>query len=151
MSVGERIAELRKNENISQVQLAKLLSVSRQAVSKWETGQSLPDSMKMILLAEVLKTDVEYLTTGRRNDAIRPPVIIKSVEIVEKREEVPVIKVVEKTVPVEKIVEVPVIQYVEKPVVKKVVRVITRRKPLEFLIVGVVSFLFGLLIGLIVK
>ena len=64
MSVGERIAELRKNENISQVQLAKLLSVSRQAVSKWETGQSLPDSMKMILLAEVLKTDVEYLTTG---------------------------------------------------------------------------------------
>ena len=151
MSVGERIAELRKNENISQVQLAKLLSVSRQAVSKWETGQSLPDSMKMILLAEVLKTDVEYLTTGRRNDAIRPPVIIKSVEIVEKKEEVPVIKVVEKTVPVEKIVEVPVIQYVEKPVVKKVVRVITRRKPLEFLIVGVVSFLFGLLIGLIVK
>lgn len=151
MSVGERIAELRKNENISQVQLAKLLSVSRQAVSKWETGQSLPDSMKMILLAEVLKTDVEYLTTGRRNDAIRPPVIIKSVEIVEKREEVPVIKVVEKTVPDEKIVEVPVIQYVEKPVVKKVVRVITRRKPLEFLIVGVVSFLFGLLIGLIVK
>ena len=151
MSVGERIAELRKNENISQVQLAKLLSVSRQAVSKWETGQSLPDSMKMILLAEVLKTDVEYLTTGRRNDAIRPPVIIKSVEIVEKKEEVPVIKVVEKTVPVEKIVEVPVIQYVEKPVVKKVVCVITRRKPLEFLIVGVVSFLFGLLIGLIVK
>lgn len=151
MSVGERIAELRKNENISQVQLAKLLSVSRQAVSKWETAQSLPDSMKMILLAEVLKTDVEYLTTGRRNDAIRPPVIIKSVEIVEKKEEVPVIKIVEKTVPVEKIVEVPVIQYVEKPVVKKVVRVITRRKPLEFLIVGVVCFLLGLLIGLIVK
>ena len=149
MSVGDRIIELRKAEHISQAQLAKLLGVSRQAVSKWETGQSLPDSMNMILLSEVLKTDVEYLTTGRKNDAIRPPVIIKTVETVEKTVEVPVVKVVEKTVPVEKIIEVPVIEYVDRPVTKRVVRVIKHRNPFEFLIVGVISFVLGLVIGLI--
>ena len=146
MSVGQRITELRKAENISQVQLAKHLGVSRQAVSKWETGQSLPDSQNMILLAEVLKTDVEYLTTGRKNDAIRPPVVIKTVETVE----IPVVQVVEKPVTVEKIVEVPVVQYVEKPIIKKVTRVITRRNPIEYLTIGIVSFLLGLLIGKII-
>ena len=150
MSVGERISELRKNENISQAQLADAVGVSRQAVSKWETGQSLPDSMKMILLAEVLKTDVEYLTTGRKHDAIRPPIVIKSVETVEKTVEVPVVKWIEKPVTVEKLVEVPVIQYVEKPVVKKVVRVVARRKPVEFLIVGIICFVLGLVIGLLI-
>ena len=107
MSVGERIVELRKYEGLSQGQLADALGVSRQAVSKWETGQSLPDSMKMILLAEVLKSDVEYLTTGRKRDAIRPPVVIKTVETVEKTVEVPVVKVIEKPIEIEKIVEVP--------------------------------------------
>lgn len=146
MSIGERITELRKNENISQAQLAKYLGVSRQAVSKWETGQSLPDSQNMILLAEVLKTDVEYLTTGRINDAIRPPVILKTIETVE----VPVVQVVEKPVTIEKIIEVPVVQYVEKPVVKKSIRIITRRNPIEYLVIGVLCFLLGFLIGKIV-
>jgi transcriptional regulator with XRE-family HTH domain len=149
LSVGERIAELRKNENISQVQLAQLVGVSRQAVSKWENGLSLPDSLKMILLAEVLKTDVEYLTTGRKNDAIRPPVVIKTVETLEKTVEVPVVKVIEKPVEVEKRVEIPVIQYVEKPVIKKVVRVVTRRNPLEYLITGTICFALGLLVGIL--
>lgn len=148
MSVGERITDLRKNENLSQQQLASAVGVSRQAVSKWENGHALPDSMKMILLAEVLKTDVEYLTTGRKHDAIRPPVVIKTVETVEKAVEVPVIKVVEKPVEVEKIVEVPVIEYIEKPVTKKVLRVITRRKPVEYLLTGLIAFVLGLLTGL---
>ena len=149
MSVGERITELRKFEGLSQCQLADSLGVSRQAVSKWENGQSLPDALKMILLAEVLKTDVEYLTTGRKRDAIRPPVVIKTVETVEKTVEVPVVKVIEKPVEVEKIVEVPVIQYVEKPITKKVVRVVNRRKPIEFLITGAVCFVLGLFIGIL--
>ena len=147
MSVGERIAELRKKENISQLQLAEAVGVSRQAVSKWENGQSLPDARKMILLAEVLKTDVEYLTTGRRNDAIRPPVVIKTVETVE----VPVEKVVQVPVEVEKIVEIPIVQYIEKPVVKKVVRVVTKRRIAEYVIVGFLCFFAGLLLGILMK
>ena len=116
MSVGERITELRKAQNISQAQLADQLAVSRQAVSKWENDLSVPDASKMIALADALDTDIEYLSTGRRNFARRPPVVLTTVETVEKVVEKPVIQVVEKIVEVEK----PVIQVVEK-IVEKVV------------------------------
>ena len=143
MSVGERILELRKAQNISQVQLADMLSVSRQSVSKWENDLSVPDSSKLIRLAEVLDTDIEYLSTGRRNFARRPPVVLTTVETVEKVVEKPVIQVVEKIVEVEK----PVVQYVEKPVIKKVYRTKYVRNPLESFLIGAGCFLLGLLIG----
>lgn len=141
MSIGERITELRKEQNLSQGQLASTLEVSRQAVSKWENDQSSPDSMKMIRLAEVLDTDIDYLTTGRRNYERRPPVVLKTVETVEKIVEKPVVQVVEK------IVEKPVVEYVEKPVIRKVLRVKYRRNPTELAIVGVGCFIVGLVIG----
>lgn len=141
MSIGERITELRKEQNLSQGQLASALEVSRQAVSKWENDQSSPDSMKMIRLAEVLDTDIDYLTTGRRNYERRPPVVLKTVETVEKIVEKPVVQVVEK------IVEKPVVEYVEKPVIRKVLRVKYRRNPTELAIVGVGCFIVGLVIG----
>ena len=142
MSVGERISELRKAQNISQIQLANMLSVSRQAVSKWENDLSVPDSTKMIRLADVLDTDIEYLSTGRRNFARRPPVVLKTVETVEKVVEKPVIQVVEKVVEVEKIVEVEKTKetIVEKPIIKRVTRTKYLRNPIEFLIFGVVCF-----------
>ena len=145
MSIGERIAQLRNAKNISQNQLAKLMDVSRQAVSKWENGQSLPDSLNMIKLADILDTDIEYLTTGRQVVPSRPPVVIKSVETieVEKIVEKPLIQVVEKIV--EKQVAVPV----EVPVVKKVFRTKYLRNPIEYVIVGIISFILGLIFGLI--
>ena len=143
MSIGERITELRKAQNISQGQLAEALDVSRQAVSKWENDQTSPDSIKLIKLAEVLDTDIEYLTTGRRNYGRRPPVVLKTVETVEKIVEKPVVQVVEKIVEVEK----PVVEYVEKPVVKQVFRVKYQRNPVELAILGIVCFLVGLLVG----
>ena len=146
MSLGQRITELRTEQKLSQNQLAKLMEVSRQAVSKWETDQSAPDSIKMIHLAEVLDTDIEYLTTGRRNFARRPPVVINTVETIEKIVEKPVVQVVEKVIEVEKIVETPV--YIEKPVIKKVYRKQIVRNPLEFVVCGGVCFVAGLLIGL---
>ena len=120
MSIGERIAELRMQQNISQVQLAKLLDVSRQAVSKWENDQTAPDTLKLIQLADLLDTDVEYLATGRRSYGRRPPVVIKTTETVEKIVEKPVIETVETIV--ERVVETPVVTFVEKPVIKKVYR-----------------------------
>ena len=145
MSVGERIIELRKIQNITQGQLAKTLNVSRQAVSKWENDLSMPDTDKMIQLAEILDTDIEYLSSGRRSMARRPPVVLETVHTVEveKRVEVPVIQVVEK------IVEKPVIEYVEKPVVKKVYRKKYVRNPIEFFIFGSVFFIVGLIFGLL--
>ncbi len=145
MSLGERIVELRGVCGLSQNQLAKAMEVSRQAVSKWESGQSTPDARKMIRLAEVLETDVEYLTTGRKTYARRPPVVVSTVETVEKVVEKPVVQVKI----VEKIVEKPVVEFVEKPVVKKIYRTKTVRNPIEFALCGGVCFLLGLLIGLL--
>lgn len=152
MSIGERICELRKEQNISQVELAQALDVTRQAVSKWENDQAAPDTIKLIQLAEYLDTDLEYLATGRKTYGRRPPVVVKSVETVEKIVEKPVVKVVEKVVekPVVQYVDKPVVQYIEKPIIKKVERIKYIRNPVEFLIIGVVCFILGLLVGLIV-
>lgn len=146
MSIGERIIELRKIQGLSQGKLAQALEVSRQAVSKWENDQSTPDSLKMIRLAEVLDTDIEYLSTGRRNFARRPPVVVTTVETVEKTVEKPVIQIVEKVV--ERIVETPVVEYIEKPVIKKVYRIKYRSDPFLLLTAGVLAFLTGLLLGI---
>jgi len=143
MSIGERISELRKELNLSQGQLASALDVSRQAVSKWENDLTVPDALNMIRLADLLETDIEYLSTGRRNFSRRPPVVISDVKVVEKVVEKPVVQV--KTV--EKVIEKPVILYLEKPILKRVYRVKYRNNPMELLIIGLICFLFGLLIG----
>ena len=147
MSIGERIIALRKERNISQVELAKQLSVSRQAVSKWENDQTAPDTLKLIRLSEILDTDVEYLATGVHTTRTPLPRIVT----VEKIVEMPVETVIEKPVYIEKQVEVERIveQIVEKPVIRKVRRIKYLRNPIEFLLVGVGCFLIGLLIGLL--
>ena len=155
MSLGERIAELRKACGMNQSDLARSMDVTRQAVSKWETDQSSPDAANLIRLADLLDTDIEYLTTGRRTYGRRPPIVLNSTQIVEKIVEKPVIQTVEKIVekPVVQYVETPVIQYVEKPVVrykeKPVIKYRTRlvRNPIEFGVVGLVGFLLGLAVG----
>ena len=151
MSIGERIATLRIQRKVSQTQLAEAMEVSRQAVSKWENDLSTPDPAKLIRLADVLDTDLEYLTTGRIVVPSRPPVVLETVKTVEKVVEKPVIQVVEKIVErkVEVPVEVPVVKYVDRPVVKKLVRTRYLRNPLEFAAVGILCFLLGLIVGII--
>lgn len=147
MSVGERISELRKQQNISQYQLAKLLDVSRQAVSKWENDLSSPDTLKLIHLADVLDTDVEYLATGKFSNHNPSPQVVTVVRNIDRVVE----KVVEKPVYIEKIVEVekPIETILEKTRIKKVFRTKYLRNPLEYLVIGVLSFLAGILIGLL--
>lgn len=151
MSIGQRIIQLRTDLHMSQNQLAKLMEISRQAVSKWENGQSTPDATKMIKLAEVLNTDVEFLTTGRVAVPSRPPVVVTTVETIEKVVEKPVVQVVEKIVErkVEVPVEIPVVEYVDKPVIRKVIRTRYMRNPLEYLAVGVAAFILGILVGIL--
>lgn len=145
MSIGERITELRKAADISQGQLASLLNVSRQAVSKWENDQSSPDTIRLIQLADVLNTQVEYLATGKNPEVKVETVYVNVPEIhekiVEKPVEKPVIRYVEK--PVIKAVE----RTVEKPVVKRVVRVRYLRNPIEFLAVSAICFVLGFVVG----
>ena len=52
MTIGEKIALLRTMSNISQEQLAEKISVSRQAVSRWEMDQAVPQIEKIIQLCE---------------------------------------------------------------------------------------------------
>ena len=147
MTVGERITNLRKQKSISQLQLAKALGVTRQAVSKWENDQSAPDTLNLIRLADLLETDSEYIATGRHTQLKSSPTVITMVQKVDNVVE----KIVEKPVEIEKIVEVErvVEKVIEVPKVKKVVRVKYLRNPLEFALVAVGGFLGGLIVGLI--
>ena len=58
--IGERISIARKMKNLSQSQLAELISVSAQAVGKWERGESMPDIVTFGRLAEILDVDLNY-------------------------------------------------------------------------------------------
>ncbi len=146
MSIGERIAALRKKQGISQGQLASMLDISRQAVSKWENDLSCPDSIKLIQLADVLNTEVEFLATGRMTPPSSPSAYANMPVIIEK----PV--AVEKIVEVERIVEVekPVVveKYVEKPVFRKIIRYKYLRNPFEYIGISIISGLIGYLIGI---
>ena len=72
MTIGERIAKCRKGKNLSQEYIAELLDVSRQAVSKWETNQTEPDTGNLIQLARVFGVSVEYLANGEET----PPKVV---------------------------------------------------------------------------
>ena len=123
MNLGERIIALRKERDISQTELARRLNVSRQAVSKWEQGTSSPDTAKLIQLAQILETDVEYLATGIRPEP--KSVVLNVVETVEK----------------------------EKVVVREVIRHVKRKpgkkNPIDYWLVGGMGFVVGILVGLI--
>ena len=130
MSIGERITELRTQKNLSQGELASALSVSRQAISKWENDQSSPDTIHLIQLADLLVTEVAYLATGIKPVYEEAPIVVNLV----KKED--------RVVEVEKVVE--------KPVIRRIVRVKYRRNPLEYLVLGIVCFVLGLLLGVII-
>lgn len=67
MTVGERLLKLRKEKNMSQEELANVLDVSRQTVSKWETGESMPDFNKICPLCEYFGITSDELLSGKQN------------------------------------------------------------------------------------
>ncbi len=69
MTTGEKIAALRRGAGLSQETLAGRLGVSRQAVSRWETNESLPDTDKIIQLSRLLNVSTDYLLL----EDCRPP------------------------------------------------------------------------------
>lgn len=62
ITIGNRIASRRKEKCLSQSQLAKMLAISPQAVSKWEQGNSMPDIITLNRIAEVLEVDMNYFS-----------------------------------------------------------------------------------------
>ena len=64
MELGKRIGILRKNKNYTQEKMSLFLNVTPQAISKWENGDSLPDTGILPLLAQVLGISIDYLLIG---------------------------------------------------------------------------------------
>ena len=132
MSVGERITTLRKSRELSQGQLATLMGVSRQAITKWENDQTTPDTLNLIRLTEVLDSDIEYIATGvERVDMSEVEPIIHTV-----------VREVERIVPVERVVV--------KPIIRRKVQVRYRNHPGHMLLLGVSCFLIGLILGCLI-
>lgn len=66
MDIAERLQELRKKEGYSQEKLAEMLGISRQAISKWESGQGKPEIENIIKLTEIYKVSADYILLGEK-------------------------------------------------------------------------------------
>ncbi len=64
VKIGKFIAECRKKNNLTQMQLAEKLGITDRAVSKWENGKAMPDSSIMLDLCNELKISVNELLSG---------------------------------------------------------------------------------------
>jgi len=64
MNIADRIQYLRKTKGLSQEELAEKVGVSRQAVSKWESEQSIPDIDKVIIMSEFFDVTTDYILKG---------------------------------------------------------------------------------------
>lgn len=65
MSFSENLQILRKKNNMSQEQLAEKLEVSRQAVSKWESGSGYPETDKLISICEIFECSIDEILKGK--------------------------------------------------------------------------------------
>ena len=68
MSFNENLQILRKKNNMSQEQLAERLEVSRQAVSKWESGNGYPETDKLISICEIFECSIDEILKGKISD-----------------------------------------------------------------------------------
>lgn len=67
--IGRFISELRKDEGLTQEQLAEKIGVTQKSVSRWETGKNMPDVSLLQLLSSELNISVSELLEGEKNEA----------------------------------------------------------------------------------
>jgi len=65
MGFAENLKEIRNKRNITQEQLAEILSVSRQTISKWESGMGYPETEKLLSISKELNASLDYLFSER--------------------------------------------------------------------------------------
>lgn len=68
MTTGEKIAMLRKKKDLTQEQLAEILKVSRQSVSRWEMDVAFPETEKLIKLSKLLDCSIDFLLSEENVD-----------------------------------------------------------------------------------
>ena len=79
MEFPQKLYELRKTKGLSQEALAQELDVSRQAVSKWESGTAMPETDKLIRISTYFKISMDELITGKTAvtaEKVKPGVIL---------------------------------------------------------------------------
>lgn len=82
IKIGKLISDLRKKNNLTQSDLANILNVTNQAVSKWENGRGIPDVELLKKLSEVFKIDMEELLDGELKDKKRKKYYILIITII---------------------------------------------------------------------
>lgn len=73
MNLGEKIYQLRTARNLSQGDLADALNVSRQSISKWETGSSVPELDKLVSLSQIFGVSLDELVLDKQPQTPTPP------------------------------------------------------------------------------
>lgn len=86
MKLPEKIYELRKAGHLSQEQLAEKIGVSRQSISKWESGESSPELERLVALSQVFNVTTDYLLKSNETDEL----IIRAERLETKQEELKV-------------------------------------------------------------
>ena len=87
MTLGEKISKQRKELNYTQEQLADVLGVSRQSISKWESDIAYPETDKLIELGELFDCSMDYLLKDAvtEKDGTRPSVFSEKVDQISKK------------------------------------------------------------------
>jgi len=84
--IGKFIANLRKDKNLTQFELAEKLGITDKAISKWETGRSMPDISLLKELCTILDISISELLSGERNAKNNSEeIILNSLEVNQKQ------------------------------------------------------------------
>lgn len=79
MTLGDKLSRLRRDNNYTQEQLADVLGVSRQAISKWESNITYPETDKLIRISELFDCSLDYLLKDTEENYIKPQTAYASV------------------------------------------------------------------------
>jgi len=94
MCFASKLKKLRKEKGLSQEQLAMLLTISRQDVSKWELGESMPDTENIVQIGELFKVTIDYLLKDNLEHGSNVSDIDNKVNIVKMSQRVKIIKLI---------------------------------------------------------
>ena len=81
MNLADKILELRKKRGLSQEELAEVLNVSRQTISRWEVGTALPDAINLVQLSKVFEVSTDYLLNEEYNSDNDLPSVKENVKL----------------------------------------------------------------------
>ena len=71
MTTGEKLSKLRKENEYTQEELAEIMSVSRQSISKWESDVAFPETEKLVILSKLYHCSIDYLLNDSLDEDIK--------------------------------------------------------------------------------